>query len=106
MSAGLLTMTPAAAAQLTSAQLVQAGFLCIVAGPHDWIHCLNSQLLAKGGPAIQVVVFSGDGSIFLGTEQLLREDKYAGQPCPQDDQPMWEPVDGIPYVACHHFGTH
>ena len=100
----LVAMANNAMADLTSEQLIQAGFLCDNAGPHDWVHCLNGQTLG-GGRRIQVLVFTVDGSILLGTEQLIHEDNYHGQPCPQDGLTEWEPVPGIPYVACHHFAT-
>ena len=103
-AATLVATANNAVAALTSEQLVLAGFLCDNAGPHDWVHCLNGQTLGRG-KRVQVLVFTVDGSIFLGTELLIREDSYHGQPCPQDGKPVWDPVPGIPYVACHHFAT-
>jgi hypothetical protein len=88
---------------LTSDQLVSAGYDCFPAGPNDWIHCLLGRKFGK--QVIPVKVFSVDGSEFLGTEQLLREDIYAGQPCPQDGLAQWD-SQGVPgYYACHHFDT-
>ena len=104
LGAALAASTQNAAAALTSEQLIHAGFLCSNAGPHNWVHCLNGQTLG-GGRRIQVLVFTVDGSIFLGTELLIHESSYNGQPCPQDGLTEWEPVTGIPYVACHHFAT-
>ena len=107
LSAGTLLLASAgsAVAALTAEQLVSAGFLCQVAGPHDWVHCFNGQLIGRGRAPIPVMVFSGDGSLFLGTEHLIHENVYAGQPCPQDGLDQWEYVGVIPYYACHHFAT-
>lgn len=88
---------------LTADQLVTAGYDCFPAGPNDWIHCLLGRKF--GQQSIPVKVFSVDGSEFLGTEQLLRDDIYAGQSCPQDGLGQWD-SQGVPgYFACHHFET-
>ena len=87
----------------TAGQMVQAGYFCFNAGPSNWTHCLNPLLL--GNPAVQVKVFSEDGSQFLGTEQLIRYDIYSGQPCPQDGIDQWDFLGDPPYFACHHFNT-
>ena len=93
----------ATARGLSSDQLVKAGYACFPAGPNDWIHCLLERKL--GHRSIPVKVFSDDGSEFLGTEQLLRADVYAGQPCPQDGLDSWDPLAVPGYFACHHFDT-
>jgi len=88
---------------LTADQLAQAGYLCFNAGPSNWTHCLLEKKL--GGRVVPVKVFSEDGSEFLGTEQLLRADIYAGQPCPPDGLGLWD-SEAVPgYFACHHFST-
>lgn len=89
----------------TADQLENAGFTCFPAGPSAWIHCMDIDKLLNGNPSVPVKVFSEDGGEFLGTELLLHEDIYAGQPCPQDDLNLWEPQADIPYMACHHFLT-
>ena len=54
-------------------------------------------------PTIVLRVFHPDGT-FAGIETLLREDLYAGQPCPQDNLAEWDgPLFG--YRACHRFDT-
>ncbi len=84
-------------------QMDNAGFDCFNAGPSNWIHCLH--LRKFGSPVVPVKVFSEDGEHYLGTELLLREDIYSGQPCPQDDLNLWD-HDAVPgYYACHHFRT-
>ena len=92
---------------LTSNQLSEAGFDCFNAGPitTNWIHCLNLQQFDK--PAVRVLVFTEDGSEFLGTEQLLRKDIYdrGRPPCPQDGLGSWDSESVEGYFACHHFET-
>ena len=88
---------------ITAGRLSEAGFLCFNAGPNNNTHCLRPLLL--GNPAVSVMVFSEDGNQFLGTEQLLREDIYMGQPCPQEGTDPWDFLGEPPYFACHHFDT-
>jgi hypothetical protein len=114
-----LTFLPssALAGGVNPAQLGQAGWSCMVAGPHGWVHCFAPA--AGASPAtITVMVFNiGDPNAsnaeFLGTELLIHESLYNGQPCPQLDGPGGEsqpyeylfPEVGLPYYACHHFET-
>jgi hypothetical protein len=90
----------------TADQLDRAGYTCFNDGPSNFKHCwIQSKI---GNPVIPVKVFSEDGMTFLGTEQLLRDDIYAGQPCPQDEIDLWDFIDfggGLGYFACHHFYT-
>ena len=88
---------------LAANQLSAAGYYCFPAGPNLWIHCLLERKLGKR--VVPVKVFSVDGSEFLGTEQLLRDDVYAGQPCPQDGLAQWDSLAVPGYYACHHFDT-
>jgi hypothetical protein len=46
------------------------------------------------------------GTHFVGTENGIRADLYAGQPCPRDEpQAIDFTGDGVPdYVFCHHYG--
>lgn len=89
----------------TADQLADAGFACFNSGPSNWVHCMDLDKLISGKRSVPVKVFSEDGSEYLGTELLLHEDVYAGQPCPQDHLELWGPVEGAPYLACHHFLT-
>lgn len=58
---------------------------------------------AASPPSVVLRVFNPDES-FAGTEQLLRADLYAGQPCPQDNLEEWGLLDlPVDYRACHHF---
>jgi len=85
------------------AQLERAGYFCFNAGPSNFTHCLKAEQF--GYPAVPVKVFSEDGNDYLGTEMLLREDIYKGQPCHQDGLDYWEYNGDIGYYACHHFYT-
>ena len=98
---------PIVAGGHTAQQMERAGFACPNLGPSNWMHCMDFDALLAGEVAvIPVKVFSEDGSDFLGTELLLREDIYFDslQPCPQDDLNMWCDT-GLGYYACHHFST-
>jgi len=103
LAAIMLFASGANAGGLTSMQLERAGYFCFVAGPNDWIHCLLERKL--GDRAVSVKVFSEDGMMLLGTEQLLREDVYlhGKPPCPQNGLDEWD-FGGF-YYACHHFDT-
>jgi hypothetical protein len=85
----VLTITSVASAGGNNpAQRTKAGWLCIVAGPHDWVHCFPPGAFSSN-PSVTVQVFDTDDvtstdATFLGTEILLRADLYAGQPCAQD----------------------
>jgi hypothetical protein len=59
-------------------------------------------IAGTNAPSIVHQVFRPDGS-FAGTEQLIRADLYAGQPCPQDQWLPVPPVGPAQYYACHHF---
>lgn len=101
-----VTIAGASAEGQNASQLEDAGWTCIVAGPSDWIHCFPPSQNPSAAPAtLQVKVFDVAGYPFLGTELLIRADLYHGQPCPQDDSETYEPVPGMPYLACHHFQT-
>ncbi len=80
-----------------------AGFDCFEGPPPNlWTHCWRVKDFSE--PAIAVKVYSEDGAEFLGTELLIREDLYGGQPCPQDGG-EWAHIEGLGYYACHHFHT-
>lgn len=103
LATGGLAVSSAAVAGNTAARMEAAGYTCFNAGPSNWVHCMRVEML--GGQAVSAKVFSADGQEFLGTEQLLREDVYAGQPCPEDGINSWEWLGTPPYYACHHFYT-
>jgi len=94
---------------VTAQRLVDAGWTCIVAGPHEWTHCTppgNGLFTGESLPATaQVKVFESLEGEFLGTEILIRYDLYAGQPCVTDGGEPYHFLETPPYYACHHFDT-
>lgn len=52
-------------------------------------------------PSLVLRAFTPDGR-FAGLEHLIREDLYAGQPCPQDNLATWGLLP-FGYYACHQF---
>lgn len=101
-----LVAIPAYAGGHGAGQLERAGWFCYNTGPHNWVHCLHLDKAVEGKPSVPVKVFSTNGEEFLGSELLLHQDVYAGQPCPQDDLDLWGiSADAPDYLACHHFLT-
>lgn len=106
-----LTVTAAAAKGESPAKLNKAGWTCMIAGPHQWVHCVKHGFT---GNTVLVKVFdthdtNAEEATFLGTELLIHKDIYKWQPCPQNGEEMYdflEPEVGLPYYACHHFDAH
>jgi hypothetical protein len=96
---------------VTAQQMADAGWECMVAGPHGWTHCTppgNGLFTGESLPATaQVKVFEGWDGEFLGTEILVRWDVYENgmQPCPTDGGGPYHFLGMPPYYACHHFDT-
>lgn len=108
------------AAGNTPSDLSANGWSCINAGVTNWIHCFPPSVdladivdvdITNNPASLQVKVFDDVApNPFLGTELLIREDLYHGQPCPTDELGEYEPLDlngdtFIDYYACHHFET-
>ncbi len=107
-----LSAGPAAAAGPDPERLEQAGWFCFGHGAPA-LHCVpDGEALLTGEAATSSVLSWGtETGEFWGTELLIHEDLYNGQPCPQDE------VDGepgeyihvtdlgnpLPYYVCHHF---
>lgn len=113
-----LATTVVLADSINPAQLVQAGWDCINAGPDNYVHCFPPG--AGASPrTISVRVFktqdvNASEVEFLGTEQLIHVDTYNEQPCPQlngpgGEQEAYEDLRlspaPLPYFACHHYAT-
>lgn len=105
---------PASAGGHTASQLQKAGWACMIAGPHNWMHCFSP----AQGQTVPVKVFGNFGATddiaddgwapgdpFLGTELLMLASAYHGQPCATDGGESYHPVPETPFVACHHFDT-
>lgn len=94
----------------TADTLTKAGWTCVNTGPRNWTHCFKPGFTLDAASQI-VKVFSVDGHTYLGTELLLRDDLYQGQPCPQEGADHYHllPASQTPftvdYQACHHFET-
>jgi hypothetical protein len=107
-------MAPAGAGGVTAEKLESTpAWSCEIAGPHGWNHCFNQK--NGNGKVIQVRIF-GDldggwevGDPLLGTEILIHESVYNGQPCSTDGGGEYAYLGSgppfIPYYACHHFAT-
>ena len=90
-----------------------AGWTCIVPLPGDNIHCAPPGGLDRvvSGEAETMVfkVFDVNDETFIGTELIVREDIFKGQPCPTDPPSRQytdlEPLLGLPYFACHRYDS-
>jgi hypothetical protein len=107
-----LAVAPAALASgQTAGGAEDRGLTCFNAGPDNWIHCIDAGRV--GAPGFFVMIFSEDGDVYLGTERLVRSDKYNGDPCLEDNLDVWDgplgpDLDGDgegDYFACHLFDT-
>jgi hypothetical protein len=105
------TVVAASAGGHNADQLSNAGWFCVNAGPHNWTHCFTPGF-DPTSESLNVKVFSEDGDTFLGTELLIRDDIYKGQPCIQDGGGAYDLLPAAPdgpfpvaYRACHHFDT-
>jgi hypothetical protein len=106
---GFVLSAPADARGPSNVRLAEHGWLCLSTGPHSWVHCFPPSTSLGEDVGVAVLVFDStdagvDGNP-LGTELLIHEDIFHGQPCPQDAGGEYEPVEGLPYLACHHFAT-
>lgn len=111
--------TPAAGSGPDPDRLAQAGWFCF--GHEDpAIHCLpnGGDGVFSGEAASSLIMTWGTATgEFWGTELLIHEDLYNGQPCPQDS--LDQLGDGepgayihlsdlglpLPYFVCHHFDS-
>lgn len=93
-------------------RLASAGWFCFGhAGPAT--HCIPDGDAVFTGAAKASLIMTWDSQTgeFWGTELLVHEDIYKGQPCPQDlvnGEPstyihLTELGLELPYLVCHHF---
>jgi len=116
VAAVTLTAAPLSASDgsVNPTTLTNAGWTCL------WLvhatHCVPPGInVSNLPPSIPVLVFGAPRTDpldptapFLGTEQNIRADLFAGQPCPTDPptfQYTFLPSIGfpLPYYACHRF---
>lgn len=57
---------------------------------------------ACGAPFLRTSIGPPEGTVFVGTEQLIREDVYGGQPCPQGTFGFIDLGVAV-YWFCHHY---
>ena len=92
----------------TAQQLIDAGWECVTP-PGDNVHCTKVIEELGTAPRLTFRVFGVGTGEFLGTEMLVREDVFKGEPCPTDP-PSGEytdlrPILGLPYFACHRYDS-
>ena len=107
--------TASPASNASKAQAVAAGWDCspdmTIGG---YFHCappgkpslLDVVTGTASPPSLALRVYDGETELLAGTEQLIRADLFAGQPCPQEGG-GWAFLDlaGADYYACHHFAA-
>lgn len=109
----VMSPLPGAAGGVSPAKLAKAGWECVPLGPLG-VHCVKGSfgdLAAGEAKTVTVRIFAGgdptsDEAEFLGTELLVHESIFNGQPCPQDGgEYHYLGAEGLPYYACHHYDT-
>lgn len=115
----LLFAVPATSAGgVSPAKLVKAGWDCIVV--FDAVHCAPPGGLARvldgSARTMTFLVFEGEDpeaqdATFLGTEIIIRDDIFHGQPCPTDPPGEYTHLGsgphniGLNYWACHQYDS-
>jgi len=95
-----MQLTPPAGA--TAAVFRRGGWFCFPVSQEHLIHCAPPGYLQRGAADVPLMVFDGKGKVFLGPEDMIRNDAYKGQPCPfEGGGPYHKTPKG--YVACHQF---
>lgn len=110
--AGALAAPVSAAGRGVSPDILQnAGWFCFPA--NNFLHCVHDFGAIQEGEVVTstVLAFDVSGAEFLGTELLIHEDRYNGQPCPQDqvggESGSYVNLNpaGLDYFVCHHFDS-
>jgi hypothetical protein len=94
------------------AKLGNAGWTCFPVEGLG-VHCVPpSKDLGGGAASIPVLIFDTNDpgatqAPFNGTEILIHDHLYRGQPCPQEglDEYVDLSGEGLPYFACHRYDT-
>ena len=99
-----------AAGGITPKQLSDQGWTCFFV-PGLGVHCAApGQEWPPTGPTAQLLYFFDlsantatwdQAGFYSGTETLLRNDKYHGQPCPTAASGEYNYLAGLGYWACH-----
>lgn len=92
----------------TADQLLNAGWECVTP-PGDNVHCTQELAALGRDDRVTFRVFNVNTGEFLGTEMLVHEDVFKGQPCPTDppsrQYTYLGPILGLPYYACHRYDS-
>jgi hypothetical protein len=91
--------------------MTDRGWTCVPI-PQLGVHCFGPGAFVST-PVLTVLVYDSEdpadvAAPFFGTELLLRDDLYAGQPCPAEGGeytllPAAETGFPVDYRACHHY---
>ena len=93
----------------TADQLREAGWECVIPTAGDNLH--GTKAIEELGTAERLTfhVFSAATGAYLGTEIVVHERVFTGQPCPTDPPSRQYtdlmPILGIPYYACHRYDS-
>jgi hypothetical protein len=82
--------------------LRRAHWFCFPVTQEQLIHCAPPGYLQRNEPDVPLVVFDREGTTFLGTEDLIRNDVYDGKKCPFEGGGRYHATPKG-YVACHEF---
>ncbi len=92
----------------TADQLLNAGWECVTP-PGDNVHCTKAIEEIGSAERITFRVFSSATGAFLGTEMLIHENVFKGEPCPTDPPSgrytYLGPILSLPYFACHRYDS-
>jgi hypothetical protein len=103
--------TSAQAGGLSPAQLADAGWTCFNV-PNLGVHCAPPGKWPPTDPNVHLSYFfnttdpQSEDPGFTGTESLMRDDLFNGQPCPTEPSGLWTflgslGLGGPDYWACH-----
>jgi hypothetical protein len=93
---------------LTPHNLVVAGWTCFNV-PGLGVHCAPPGKWPPTDPEVQLLYFfnlsdpNSDQPGLTGTESLIRDDMFKGQPCPTSPEGQFDDLSslGLPYFGCH-----
>lgn len=105
-----MTAGPALGKGVDPEKLENAGWFCFPA--QGFVHCVpDGDAVFSGETNASTVLAFDEADDFIGTELLLHQEVYRGQPCPQDEVTGGDGTyidlsgQGLPYFVCHHFDS-
>lgn len=109
-TAGVAGLASANGQGVSPEKLQNAGWDCFFA--QGFNHCVKDfDALQAGEEATHTILAFDSTGEFVGTELLIRQDLYNGQPCPPDNVggspgPYIDlSGNGLNYFVCHHFDS-